>query len=57
MNDRTKYILIGIIIGVVIGMIMFYLLVTFRIVRPFGLGGFRQFSRNNTFPNFTRSSI
>jgi hypothetical protein len=54
MKDRTKYILIGIIIGIAIGMIMFYLLMTFRIIRPFGLGGFREFVPNGNFTNFTR---
>jgi hypothetical protein len=57
MKDRTKYILIGIVIGIIIGMVMFYLLMTFRIIRPFGLGGFREFPRNNTFSNFTRPPI
>jgi ABC-type antimicrobial peptide transport system permease subunit len=39
MKDRTKYVLIGIIIGIVIGIAIFYLLMTFRIIRPFGFAG------------------
>jgi hypothetical protein len=57
MKERTKYILMGVIIGIVIGMVIFYIFITFRIFRPFGLGGFRQFPRNNTSSNFPRSSI
>ena len=46
MKDRTKYILIGIVIGIVIGIAVFYLLMTFRIIRPFGFGNFsRPFQR------------
>ena len=56
MRDKTKYILIGVIIGIVIGMIMLYLLITFRIIRPFGLGGFREFAPNDNFTNFPRPS-
>jgi len=56
MKDRTKYILIGIIIGIIIGMIMLYLLMTFRIIRPYGFGAFREFSRQDNFTNFTRPS-
>jgi hypothetical protein len=57
MKDRTKYILIGIVIGIIIGMAMFYLLINFRIIRPFGFGDIRGFPRNNTFSNFTRPPI
>jgi len=39
LKEKTKYILIGIIIGIIIGIGIFYLLMTFRIIRPFGLGG------------------
>jgi putative effector of murein hydrolase LrgA (UPF0299 family) len=39
-GERIKYILIGIVIGIVIGVILLYLLMTFRIIRPFGLGSF-----------------
>jgi len=56
MEDQTKYILIGIIVGIVIGMIMFYLLMTFRIIRPFDFGGFREFTPQGNFTNFPRSS-
>jgi hypothetical protein len=45
MEERAKYILIGIVI--------FYLLVNFRIIRPFGLG---EFARSGNFTNFTRPS-
>lgn len=54
MKDKTKYMLIGMIIGIVIGMTMLYLLITFRIIRPFGLGGFTGFARYGNFTNFTR---
>jgi len=54
MKDRIKYILIGIIIGIAIGMIIFYLLMTFRIIIPFGFGSFREFAPNSNFTNFTR---
>jgi hypothetical protein len=37
--NRTKYILIGIIIGIIIGIAIFYLLMTFRIIQPFGFFG------------------
>jgi hypothetical protein len=56
MKDQTKYILIGIIIGIVIGMIMFYLLMTFRIIRPYGLGNLRGFASYNNTTNFSRPS-
>jgi len=56
MKDRTKYILIGMIIGIIIGMAMFYLLINFRIFRPFGFGGIREFPLNGNFTNFTRPS-
>jgi len=47
--NRMKYILIGIIIGIIIGIVVFYLLMAFRIIQPFGLFGFGgNFSR--TFP-------
>jgi hypothetical protein len=46
MEERIKYVLTGIIVGVAIGMIMFYLLMAFRIIRPFGFGNFsRSFQR------------
>ena len=44
---------IGIIIGIAIGMIMFYVLMTFRIIRPFVFGGPREFARYGNFTNFT----
>lgn len=47
MNDRTKYMLIGIIIGIIIGMAVLYLLFMLRIVRPFGFSGY-GFARNFT---------
>jgi len=48
-REKTKYVLIGIIIGIIIGIGIFYLLMTFRIIRPFGLFDFGgNFSR--TFP-------
>lgn len=39
MKDKTKYLLMGIIIGIVIGVALFYILMTFRIIRPFGFSG------------------
>jgi len=39
-DERIKYLLIGIVIGIVIGVLIFYLLTTFRIIRPFGFGNF-----------------
>jgi len=54
MKDQTKYILIGICIGVVVGIIIFYLLITFRVVQPFGFGGFRGFPQNNNLTNFPK---
>lgn len=54
MEERTKYILIGIIIGVVIGIAVFYLLLTFRVIRPFGFGNLGEFARPENFTNFTR---
>ena len=50
MEERTKYMLLGIIIGIVIGMAIFYLLVTFRVIRPFG---FRGFEGPGNFTNLT----
>jgi hypothetical protein len=50
MEERTKYMLMGIIIGIVIGMAIFYLLVTFRVIRPFG---FRGFEGPGNFTNLT----
>lgn len=45
-KERTKYIMIGIVIGIIIGIAIFYLLTTFRIIRPFGFGNFTgNFSR------------
>ena len=46
MKDRIKYIMIGVIIGIIIGMIAFYLLMTLRIIRPFGFGDLGNFSGN-----------
>jgi len=44
-----KYVLIGIVIGIIIGIAVFYLLMMFRIIRPFMPFGFEgNFSR--TFP-------
>jgi hypothetical protein len=51
MEDRTKYIMIGILIGIVIGIALFYLLLDLRIIRPFGFG---NFTRSGNFTNFTR---
>jgi hypothetical protein len=45
-KERMKYIIIGIVIGIIIGIATFYLLTTFRIIRPFGFGNFpANFSR------------
>jgi len=55
MKDRTKYLLIGIVIGIIIGMILFYILITFRIIRPFGFGP-DNFS-GNLSRRFNRSEI
>jgi hypothetical protein len=45
-KERMKYIMIGIVIGIIIGIAIFYLLTTFRIIRPFGFGNFTgNFSR------------
>lgn len=52
-NGKIKYTLIGIVIGILIGMVIFYILMTSGIIRPF-LGGFmgpRGFTRPE---NFTR---
>jgi len=51
MEDRTKYILMGTAIGIVIGIVIFYLLLSLRIIRPFGLS---NFTRSGNFTNFTR---
>jgi hypothetical protein len=51
MEDRTKYILIGIVIGIAIGIALFYSLASLRIIRPFG---FCNFTRSGNFSNFTR---
>jgi hypothetical protein len=56
MEDRTKYILIGIIIGIAIGMFILYLLMTSGIIRPYGFGDFREFPRPGNLTNFTRPS-
>jgi hypothetical protein len=37
---KMKYFLIGIIIGILIGLALFYIMFTFRIITPFGFGGF-----------------
>jgi len=50
MEERIKYILIGIIIGIVTGVAVFYLLLNLGIIRPFGLRGFM---RPGNFTNFT----
>ena len=49
MEDRTKYILIGIVIGIVIGIAVFYMLLDLRVIRPFSFGNFTRPG------NFTRS--
>ena len=54
MKEQTKYLLIGISIGIMIGILLFYLLMTFRIIRPFGFGGFREFAPNGNFTDFPR---
>jgi len=51
MEERAKYILIGIVIGIAIGIAIFYLVTSLRIMRPFGLG---NFTRSGNFTNFTR---
>lgn len=50
MKDKTKYILIGVAIGIIIGLILFYLLMTFRVIRPFGFPG----NLSNFSGNFSR---
>jgi len=52
-KDKIKYILIGIAIGIPIGIVIFYILMSFGIIRPF-LGVFmgpEGFTRSG---NFTR---
>jgi len=51
-EDRTKYILIGMAIGIVIGMAAFSLLTNFRILEPFGG---RDFARPDNLTNLTRN--
>jgi hypothetical protein len=51
MEDKTKYMLIGIVIGIAIGMVIFYLLMTSGFMRPGGFGGFGDFRGQG---NFTR---
>jgi len=50
MDDRTKYIIIGLVIGIIIGMILFYLLMLSGIIRPF-LFGARTFNRTFERPS------
>jgi uncharacterized membrane protein len=52
MEDRTKYILIGMAIGILIGMTAFFLLLNFRIMGPFSG---REFMRPDNLTNFTRN--
>lgn len=49
MEDRIKYLIIGIIIGIVIGVAVFYLLVHFRLLN-LGFGSFRRFGNSTNFP-------
>jgi ABC-type nitrate/sulfonate/bicarbonate transport system permease component len=51
MGDRTKYILIGFVIGIIIGMILFYVLMSSRIIQPFLFGGTRAFNRTLERPS------
>ncbi|MFH0832481.1 MAG: hypothetical protein V1900_02035 [Candidatus Aenigmatarchaeota archaeon] len=51
MDKKTKYILIGIVIGIAIGILLFYLLMSSGIIRPYG---FREFMRPENFTNATR---
>jgi len=50
MDDRTKYVLIGLVIGILIGIIVFYLLMSFRIIQPLLFGGARTFERPGMLP-------
>lgn len=54
MEERTKHILTGIIIGIVIGIAVFYLLLTLRVIRPFGFGNLGDFVRPENLTNLTR---
>ena len=52
-NEKIKYILAGIAVGIIIGIGLFYLLMSLRIIRPFGAFFNRAFPRNGSFGNFT----
>ena len=49
MNDKTKYLIIGIAIGIVIGFLLLFILTDLRIIQPF-----RIFGNGNFTGNFTR---
>lgn len=46
--------MIGIVIGIVIGMLIFYLMMSSGLIRPFG---FREFVRPENFTNFTGPTV
>jgi hypothetical protein len=53
MEEKTKYIIIGLVIGVAVGAAVLYLLVASGIIRPFI---FRDLGRAGNFTgNFTRT--
>jgi len=52
MEERTKYVSMGVLIGIAIGIAIFYLLLNFGIIRPFG---FRELTRPENFTNFIRN--
>ena len=54
MKPRTKHLLIGIAIGIVIGIALFYLMMHFRVIRPFGFREFSGIARPENLSNFTR---
>jgi len=52
MEERTKYVSIGVLVGIFVGIAISYLLLNFGIIRPFG---FRELTRPDNFTNFTRN--
>jgi hypothetical protein len=52
MEERTKYVFMGVMIGIAIGIAISYLLLNFGIIRPFG---FRELMRPENLTNFTRN--